>query len=112
MRQHIKGFVSFVREQGIVGLAIGFILGGSVSKVVASLVTDIIQPVIGFILGSTKGLQSLHYESIMYGNFIATFIDFVIIAAVVYIVFKQLKLEKLDLKKEIQVVSSPEPKAK
>ena len=41
----MKGFLEFVREQGVVGLATGFILGGAVSKVVTSLVTDIINPV-------------------------------------------------------------------
>jgi len=37
-----SGFIDFVREQGVVGLAVGFILGGAVSKVVSSLVKDII----------------------------------------------------------------------
>ena len=102
MRQHVKGFIEFVRQQGVVGLAIGFILGGSVSKVVSSLVTDIIQPLIGFLIGSTLGLKALHYQSLMYGNFIANTIDFLIVAAIVYIVFKALKLEKLDLKVEVK----------
>jgi large conductance mechanosensitive channel len=44
---YMKGFLNFIREQGVVGLAVGFILGGSVSKVVTSLVTDIINPVLG-----------------------------------------------------------------
>jgi len=37
----MKGFLDFIREQGVVGLAVGFILGGAVSKLVASLVADI-----------------------------------------------------------------------
>jgi large conductance mechanosensitive channel len=93
-------FITFVREQGIVGLAIGFILGGAVSKVVASLVQDIIQPTIGLIFGSTQGLKALHLGPIMVGNFLAIFIDFVIVSAVVYFFFKKLRLEMLDKKKE------------
>ena len=52
--------MTFIREQGVMGLAIGFILGGSVSKVVTSLVQDIINPFLGIILGSTEGLSLIH----------------------------------------------------
>ena len=90
----------FIREQGVVGLAIGFILGGAIGKVVASLVGDIIMPVVGLLLGSTDGIKSLAYMGVNYGTFISTLVDFVIIAAVIYFVFKQLGLDKLDTKKE------------
>lgn len=52
----MKDFVEFIRKQGVVGLAIGFILGGSVSKVVAALVEDIISPLIGIAMGSMADL--------------------------------------------------------
>lgn len=92
-------FLTFIREQGVVGLAIGFILGGSVGKVVSSLVQDIIQPLIGLVFGSTAGLKSFHLGPVMLGNFLAIFLDFVIVSAVVYFFFKKLKLEALDKKK-------------
>jgi len=101
---HVSGFVTFIREQGVVGFAIGFILGGSISKVVASLVSDIINPLIGIVLGGTEGLAAravtIGKATIFYGKFISTLIDFLILAAVVYFVFKGLGLEKLDKKKE------------
>lgn len=96
----MNGFINFIREQGVVGLAIGFILGGAVSKLVASLVNDLIQPLIGMLFGSADGLASLSYGSIAYGNFLAILIDFLIVAAVVYYGFKALKLDKIDKKKE------------
>lgn len=96
----MKNFLQFVREQGVVGLAIGFILGGAVGKVVASLVNDIIMPVIALALGSTEGLKALSYFGINYGSFISTCVDFIIIAAVIYFVFKKIGLDKLDKKKE------------
>ncbi len=99
MVKALQDFVHFVREQGVVGLAIGFILGGSVSKLVASFVNDLIQPVIGLIFGSTEGLAALHYKSIMWGQFLSVFIDFVLVAFVVFMAFKVLGLEKLDAKK-------------
>lgn len=88
----------FIREQGVIGLAIGFVMGSSISKVVTSLVNDIIQPLIGLIFGSANGLSHVHFKSVMYGNFIANIIDFVIIAFIVYFSFKLLNLEKLDIK--------------
>ncbi|NCO05077.1 MAG: MscL family protein [Candidatus Magasanikbacteria bacterium] len=94
------GFIDFVREQGVVGLAIGFILGGAVSKLVSSFVTDLVQPVIGLILGSTEGLKSMSYASIKYGNFLSTLIDFILVAAVVYFGFKALRIDRLDKKKK------------
>lgn len=53
----MKGFIEFVREQGVVGLAVGFILGGAVSKVVASLVTDIINPILSIFFGLAGNLR-------------------------------------------------------
>ena len=100
----MKGFMKFIREQGVVGLAVGFILGGAVSKVVGSLVEDIIQPIIGLLLGSTAGLSNMYFmlmgTKINLGSFIAVLIDFVIIATVVYFIFKGLKLDKADAKKK------------
>ncbi|MGI6633137.1 MAG: MscL family protein [Bacillota bacterium] len=98
----MKDFVEFIRKQGVVGLAIGFILGGSVSKVVAALVEDIISPLIGIAMGSMADLAEASFTigtaTIMWGHFISTFVDFVLVAAVVYFVFKKLGLEKLDKK--------------
>ena len=96
----MSGFITFIREQGVIGLAIGFILGGAVSRVVSSLVDDIIQPLLGSLLGSPDGLSSLTVGPVTYGNFITTTIDFVIIAAVIYFMFKGLGLDKMDAKKK------------
>jgi len=103
MKKQLAGFVGFVREQGVVGLAIGFILGGAVSKVVASLVSDIINPVLGIILGQGETIKqaSLHVGNveILWGNFIATLIDFLVVALVVYYGVKAIGLNNLDQKK-------------
>lgn len=100
LKERGREFVNFIREQGVIGLAIAFILGGAISKVVSSLVQDLIQPVIGLVFGKADGLKALHLGPVMYGNFLANFIDFVIIAFVVYFVFKKLRLETLDKKKQ------------
>ncbi|OGD09141.1 hypothetical protein A2397_01590 [Candidatus Amesbacteria bacterium RIFOXYB1_FULL_44_23] len=99
----MKGFLEFVREQGVMGLAVGFILGGAVSKVVTALVTDIINPLLGIVLGATKGLTSAYFQvgpaKVMYGDFLSVLIDFMVIATVVYFGVRGLGLDKLDKKK-------------
>lgn len=96
----MKDFLRFVREQGVVGLAVGFILGGAVSKVVSSLVEDIINPILGAVLGSTEGLAQMMIGPVALGSFISVLIDFIIVAAVVFFIFKKLGLDKIDAKKE------------
>jgi large conductance mechanosensitive channel len=99
----MKNFLDFIREQGVVGLAVGFILGGAVSKVVSSLVEDIINPILGIILGAAEGLETaaltVGSAQIMWGSFIGVIIDFLVIALVVYYGVKSLGLDKLDKKK-------------
>ncbi|MBN1464022.1 MAG: large conductance mechanosensitive channel protein MscL [Paludibacteraceae bacterium] len=98
----MKGFIEFIREQGVVGLAIGFILGGAVSKVVSALVTDLINPVLGLVLGAVGNLSDAMFKigsaEIKYGHFITVLIDFVVVAFVVYYIFKGLE-KKIDKKK-------------
>ncbi len=96
----MQGFLNFIREQGVVGLAVGFILGGAVSKVVSALVTDIINPILGVVLGSAEGLKEAYFSigsaKIMYGDFISVIVDFLVIALVVYYGVKVIGLDKLD----------------
>ena len=100
----MKGFMDFVREQGVVGLAVAFILGGAISGVMKSLVADIINPILGLILGSAEGLKEMSFmvgkAEIMFGSFVSTLLDFVVIAFVVYYIFKKLGLDKMDKEKE------------
>ena len=98
----MHGFIAFIREQGVVGLAVGFILGGAVSKIVASLVDNLVNPIVGLALGKVDLADkaiTLGSASLRYGKFISTLVDFVIIAAVVYFGVKMLGLDKLDKKK-------------
>lgn len=95
----MQGFIQFIREQGVIGLAIGFILGGAVSQVVASFVKDIINPLIGLVWNSSEGLSGLMLGPIALGSFLSITINFLIIAAVVYYGFKGLGLDKLDAPK-------------
>jgi len=96
----MKGFLEFIREKGVVGLAVGFILGGSISRLVTSLVSDVVNPIIGLLLGFTKGLQTASFKigsaTILWGHFVSTLIDFLIVALVVYFGVKILRLDKFE----------------
>lgn len=99
----MKGFMEFIREKGVIGLAVGFILGGSVSKVVSSLVEDIINPILGLILGAadlSNMVVPIGKSKILLGNFVSVTIDFLVIAFVVYFGVKKLGLDKLDKEKK------------
>jgi large conductance mechanosensitive channel len=103
LSQSLIGFIDFIRAQGVVGLSVGFILGGSVSKVVNSLVKDIVDPILGLVLGSVSGLQGAYLpffgSKIMYGNFLSVLLDFVVIAATCYFLVHSLGLDRMDKKK-------------
>jgi len=96
----VKEFVDFLQTFGVIGLAIGFVIGVASSAVVNSLVKDIINPIVGLIL-PTGNLSSLNAtvtspvsgkpSVFLYGDFISQIIYFIIIALVVFIMYKQLK---------------------
>ena len=103
LKNTLGGFMDFIREAGVVGLAVAFILGGAISKVVTALVTDLINPILGLILGAAGNLKeaTLVVGSVkfMWGDFVNTLIDFLVVALVVYFGVKKLGLDKLDKKK-------------
>jgi large conductance mechanosensitive channel len=106
----LQGFVDFVREQGVVGLAIGLILGFASKTVVDSLVNNIFNPIVGLLTGGislehktvclTRSDVGACTTTLKYGQFLSDIISFMIVVAAVYLVFKILKLERLDKKKE------------
>jgi large conductance mechanosensitive channel len=105
----MRGFIDFIREQGVVGLAMGFIIGGSSSKLVNAFVTDIMSPILGLILGNMGKLSNYYLQigsaKIMWGDFVTALIDFTILAFSVYFIFVVLQLNKLDKCNNVQAKS-------
>lgn len=103
-----QGFVDFMREQGVVGLAIGIVLGAQIKSLVDSFVISFINPLLGLVLpgNGDLGVKTLRVTNgsksvvFTYGAFLMQFISFIIVAAIVYYVVHGLKLDKLDKKKE------------
>ena len=100
----MKDFLTFIKEQGIIGLAIAFIIGSAVGKLVSSLVQDIISPILALALGNLDNLGSAYIKigdaKIMWGNFLSVFIDFVVIALVVFFIYSALGLKNLEKKQD------------
>ena len=100
----MKEFITFIREKGVLGLAVGIIMGGAVTKLVTSIVENLINPLIGAITGASGNLNSLAYTlpltsiTFKYGAFISSLIDFVAILAVVYFLFVKSPINKIDKK--------------
>ena len=108
-KSQVKAFFDFIRTQGVVGLAVGLVLGGAVSVLVKSLVDNIVMPPIGFLLGSAEGLKGLTLvlgktatsEPVIlhYGIFLNDFFNFIIIALVIYLTLRLLRIEQFNKKK-------------
>jgi large conductance mechanosensitive channel len=104
----LKAFMEFIRTQGVIGLAVGLVLGGAVSILVKSLVDNVIMPPLGLLLGSAEGLKGLTWimgvttagkpATLQYGTFLNDFINFIVIALVIYALVRLLKVDKLDKK--------------
>ena len=107
LQTNFKEFVEFVREKGVLGLAVGIIIGGAVTKLVSSIVENLISPLIGAVTGMAGDLSTLAYTvpfteiTFRWGAFLSSLIDFLAIVLVVYIVFMKTPiLAKLDKKQE------------
>lgn len=100
----MKEFVTFIREKGVLGLAVGIIMGGAVTKLVSSIVDNLLNPLIGAVTGAAGNLNAMAYTVPMtsivfkYGAFISSLIDFMAVLAVVYFVFVKSPINKIDKK--------------
>ncbi len=92
-------FKAFAIKGNVIDLAIGVVIGGAFSKIVASLVDDIITPAV-----LTPALKAAHLAdlnqlvipgtAVKYGNFISTLISFIIIAFVLFLIIKAINTAK------------------
>jgi large conductance mechanosensitive channel len=109
MHKKIHGFVEFLREQSVVGLAIGLVLGTQAKVLIDQLIASFINPLVGLLLPGQGTLKDKVFEvhlngkvaAFGWGAFVISLLTFLIVAAVVYFVFKGLKLDRLDKKKEV-----------
>lgn len=90
----VAEFKEFIGKAGVLGLAIGFIMGGAIGKVVSALVQDIIMPIPGALIPGGDWRQGVitipvgHGVNFGIGDFIGAIIDFSIIALVIFMIAK------------------------
>lgn len=87
----LNEFRDFIAKGNVMDLAVGIIIGAAFTAIVSSLVADLIQPLIGLIVGGLD-FSALSFgvgdAQFMYGSFITAVINFLIIAFVVFILVK------------------------
>ncbi len=96
-KSFMQEFMDFLNKYGVIGLAIAFVMGAAVTKLVAALVADLIMPIIGALIpGGDWRASSLTIGSIkfMVGDFVGALIDFIIIALVIFMIVKTIVKEK------------------
>jgi len=116
----IKEFKEFSMHGNVVDMAVGIIIGGAFGKIISSVVSDVIMPPIGLLLGGVSftdlkiilkepildaaGAVTTAAVSINYGNFIQVTVDFLIIAMAVFMMVKVMNSMR---KKEVEVPAAP-----
>lgn len=102
----LKEFKKFIARGNVLDLAVGVIVGGAFSSIVTSLVNNIFTPIIGLILGGIDFSNlsiAFRDTKIMYGAFIQSVIDFLIVAFCLFIVVKFVNRITTKKKKEEEV---------
>jgi large conductance mechanosensitive channel len=125
MKGFVQEFKDFISRGNVVDLAVGVIIGAAFGQIVASVVDDLLMPVIGILIGGINfrdikvtladavldptGKVIKQAVSINFGNLIQTSIDFVIIAAAIFVIIKLINMLR---KKEQNTPPPPAPPTK
>ena len=115
----VKEFREFISRGNVVDLAVGVIIGGAFGAIVKTLVDQVVMPPIGLITGGVDFSQlkivlkaadaaaKKPEVAILYGAFINTVIQFLIIAAVIFLIVKA--INSLQRKKVEEAAEAPPP---
>ena len=98
----MKEFIGFLKNYGVVGLAIAVIIGGKLNLLISSLVNDLLTPLIfqpALRAAGVENMALLSYNGIMYGKVVGALIDFVVVAFIVFMFAKKVMKEEVVLKK-------------
>lgn len=102
MKKFFEEFKTFISRGNVMDMAVGVVVGGAFTKIVNSLVDDVIMPLISLLTGGVDFSslcivlgQGEEPATLNYGNFISAIINFLLIALVVFCVIKAInKLHK------------------
>lgn len=109
----IKEFKKFISRGNVIDLAVGVVIGSAFSKIVSSLVDNIIMPLVGIIIGGidfTKLSLTIFDVKIQFGIFLQNIVDFLIIAFCIFMAIKVFNkiLHKEEKKEEVKPTKSNE----
>ena len=123
MKKFWREFKEFINKGNVLGLAVGVIIGGAFSTITTSLTNDIIMPIVSIFLGgvdfSTMNLALPTFfpvadeavpNTLNYGNFISSVINFLILALVVFLIVKAVN-KAMSLTKKREEETPPPPPA-
>lgn len=105
----LDGFLIFMREQGVVGLAIGLVIGTQVKVLVDQLIASFVNPILGLVLPGQGDLSQKKFTLTIseldktavfsWGQFVYVLISFLAVVAIIYYIIRGLKLDRVDKKK-------------
>ena len=120
MKKFIDEFKAFIAKGNVVDMAVAVIIGGAFGKIVTSLVNDVIMPLISIIVGGLNvtdwkwvikeavygadGALQTAETALLYGKFLQTVIDFLIIALCIFVMLKVILGIQSKFKKAEEVV--------
>jgi large conductance mechanosensitive channel len=98
----LKEFISFLKTYGVIGLAIAVLIGGKLNDLVSSLVNDLLMPLVfqpALRAANVDDIRKLSYNGILYGKVLGSFIDFMVVAFIVFLFAKLVLKEETVAKK-------------
>jgi len=98
----MREFMGFLKTYGVIGLAIAVIIGGKLNLLVTSLVNDLLTPLIlqpALNAAGVSRLAQLSWNGVLYGKVLASLLDFMVVAFIVFLFAKKVMKEDLVTKK-------------
>lgn len=105
----VGGFMAFLRDYAVVGLAVGFIIGLQAQNLVKQLVASFIDPAFNLLFGQALSQRTFTMEwhdrtsDFPWGAFVYVLLNFLFVIAVIYAIVKILKLDRLDKPKKKEI---------
>jgi large-conductance mechanosensitive channel len=105
VRERVHGFVGFLRERAIIGLAVGFVIATQVQNVIKQLIASFLDPLTLLLFGNKLSNRTFTWDwhgrhaDFAWGQFVYMLVDFFVVVLTIYVLIKLFKLDKLDAPK-------------
>lgn len=103
----LKEFKAFIMRGNVIDLAVAVVIGAAFNSIVSSLVADVITPLIlnpAMKAAGAEKLEGLAWNGALYGKFLATVINFLVVAFVLFLIVKMMnKLQNIKKKEDVPV---------